>query len=74
MNGYAEHHPVGISVRADMLEVVAGYPDEERVNRELAFAVGMMDERDPESLRWVATLLATKLDYIDPDGADRTAR
>lgn len=64
MNGHSKLHPVGIDVRADMLESVAGMSDE-RVRRELAFAVHAMSENDPDSMRWLSALLARCIDNIE---------
>lgn len=64
-NGYTAPHPVGIEVRADMLEITAGWPDEARVNKELAFALSTVDENDPDSLKWLACCIAAKLDYLN---------
>lgn len=64
MNGYAHEHPVGIQVRADMLESVAGY-DEGDMERELAFAISALDLNDPASMRWLASLLARRIDEVE---------
>lgn len=63
-NGYAKLHPVGIMVRADMLETVAGYTDV-KVKRELAFALSCADINDPATLRWLACLLARQIDTTE---------
>jgi hypothetical protein len=65
MSGYAKMIPVGIDVRADTLEITAGYPDEHKVDRELAFAISALDMDDPDTLRWLACCIAAKLDYVE---------
>jgi hypothetical protein len=68
INGYEEMHPVGIEVRADMLETAAGFPNEERVDLELVVAMATIDIKDPTMLRWLATVIAAKLDYLNEEG------
>ena len=65
MNGYAKRHAVEITARADMLETVAGYENSERVDREIAFATSALDLTDPESCRWLACLLARRIDELE---------
>lgn len=63
MNGYEKPTPLGLEVRADMLETVAGY-DEHDMAREITFAKGMTDWHDAASLRWLACLIARRVDEI----------
>lgn len=65
MNGYAKMHPVGISARADALEIVVGYPDAERVDRELSVAISSIDPNDTETYRWLACLISRKIDELE---------
>lgn len=55
MDGYAKHHPLTLTVRADMLESVSGLTDND-LHKEIAFGVSTLDVNDPESLRWLACL------------------
>jgi hypothetical protein len=66
-NGYAKPVPVGIEVRADMLEITAGWPNVGTVDRELAFAIGALDTEDPATLHWLACCIAAKLDYMQSE-------
>jgi hypothetical protein len=68
-NGYEKPTPVGIEVRADMLEITAGWPDEARTDMELAFAVDSLDDDDPDTLRWLACCIARKLDDMEARSA-----
>lgn len=63
-NGYAEHHPVDLTVRADMLETIAGFPVSEYA-KELTFAMAALDVHDPESLRWLACLCAAQVAVLN---------
>lgn len=65
MSGYTKKVPVGIEIEAQMLEVAAGWEDEHKVDAELAFATSMLDEKDPDSLRWLTVCVAAKLDYLE---------
>lgn len=70
-NGYAELHPISLKVRADTLETISGYPDEERIDRELAFAIATTTS-DVDSLRWLAALCAAKVEYLlDAEAKER---
>lgn len=62
MNGYARLHPVGIQVRADMLETVAGFA---HINSELLGAIEAVDTEDADSMRWLAALMARRIDEIE---------
>ena len=70
MNGYAKPIRLGLTVRADMLETVAGYQAHD-VMRELAFALRMTDENDPDALRWLATLCERRVDDLEEEGGGR---
>ncbi len=69
MNGYEEMHPVGIDVRADMLESVAGLTDAE-MEGELAFATNTYDWNDPASMRWLAALTARRIATVEADAKE----
>jgi hypothetical protein len=66
-NPYAKMMPVGIDVRADMLETVCGY-SEDQFQRELDFAFGTVDDYDTESLRWLAACIARRIDELEAAG------
>jgi len=68
-NGYAELHDVGIKVRADNLEIAAGWADEKAVDYELSFALGALDWEDADTMRWLAVVLAAKIDHLDAQNA-----
>lgn len=63
MNGYAELHPVTITTRADNLEIIAGY-DDEQLRREILFATSALDYNDAETCRWLAVLLAERIERL----------
>ena len=63
-NGYSEPHDVGIKVRADMLESVAGFGTE-RFEREYHFAVAAADFNDVDGLRWLAAIAARRIAELD---------
>lgn len=60
-NPYEKPCPVDIKVPAQMLESVAGYENDARVDHELAYALAVARPDDPESLQWVAAHLDRKL-------------
>lgn len=64
-DGYAEMHPVGIQVRADMLESVAGLADDLELEREWYFALSAYDWNDPATLRWITALAARRIDELE---------
>lgn len=64
MNGYAELHPVTITTRADNLEIIAGY-DDEQLRREILFAASALDYGDAETCRWLAVLLAEQIERLE---------
>ena len=72
-NGYAKEHALDITVRADMLESVAGFGTT-RFEQEYRFAIAAEDFNDPDNLRWIASLInrrVLELDHLedqdDPD-------
>lgn len=65
MNGYEQLMPVDIKVRADNLEITAGWPDESTVDRQLEHMLDTVSIQDADELRWTACCIAAKLDYLD---------
>lgn len=63
-NGYKELKNTEAKVPAEMLETVAGYPDEASVDKELGFAIGFLDSGDIATYQWLAAVLAGKLAYL----------
>jgi hypothetical protein len=63
-NGYTEHHPIGLTAEAQMLESAAGYTVA-RVRRELGYAIQTLERDDPDSLRWLVCLCARRVDDIE---------
>lgn len=55
-SGYETMHRLALTAPADMLESVAGYQPGEEMHKELIFATRLLDENDPDSLRWLACL------------------
>ena len=64
MNGYAAAIRLSLTVRADTLETIAGYQSHD-VERELAFALRMTDENDPDALRWLAALCERRIEDLE---------
>lgn len=64
MNGYAKPIRLTLEVRADTLETIAGYEAHD-VERELAFALRMTDENDPNALRWLAALCERRIEDLE---------
>lgn len=64
MNGYAKPCKLDTTVRADMLETVAGYTDDD-MHRELSFAIGTLDVYDPDSCRWMMALLDRRIAELE---------
>lgn len=64
VNPYKKPCAININVPAEMLETVAGYPDETRIDRELSFGFSAVDLRDAATLEWIAALIETKLNYL----------
>lgn len=67
-NPYKGSCRLDIFAPAEMLETVAGYPDDHRLERELSFALSAADPGDNTTLRWLAVLIELKLadDPSDP--------
>ena len=60
-NPYKGSCQLTIYASAEMLESIAGYPDDERIDRELRFALHDADMDSADTLRWLAALLEVKL-------------
>ena len=63
-NGYSTLHRLNIEVRADFLEIVAGFQDGRRTARELRYALDNTNVGNAEDLRWLACIIERRLDEI----------
>lgn len=61
---YERPTQVEIKVPASMLDAIYGWEDEERVDRELAFALDAVDTKDPATLQWLVAVIEGKLNYM----------
>jgi hypothetical protein len=65
-SGYDEPHMLGIWARADMLERIGSMTLGEQ-SKELGFALAAADPDDPNTLRWAAVLIESRLGALAID-------
>lgn len=79
-DGYAEHHPLDLTVRADNLESIAGYTPQQLIEelRDAARIVAGAASRDggygvdnADHLRWLAALCAERVAWLEDPNGDR---